>query len=148
MLIGSGLGYLIDVLLWELSYDYVYPPQAAQAAGLRFGGWFGTCMAAVSVVGTRPLVPVTSQLQAGLLALIVFGIVATSFAGTAWGAAKLGVAMSGSVSLPRAAFCTGLVRGSVAGAVVAALFWSATVWYRRCRLAATATSVQPHNVTL
>lgn len=133
-LIGSGLGQLIDALLWEVSYDYVYPPHAAQAAGLRLGGWLGTLMAVVGVVGARPLLSLASLSQVGCLALGLCGVVTLGYAGTAWVVAKLGVATTGSLSLSRVALCTGLLRGSVAGALVAVLFWSVTVWYGRRRL--------------
>lgn len=135
MLMGNSLGQLVDALLWRISYDYVHPADYVRANGTRLGGWLGTCIAAASVVGSRPLPNFAWTLKTSAVGLLLVCVIATAFATVGWSTAKLGIRETGTASLSRAAFCEELVRGCLAGALTAAAFWMMAVWRHRRALA-------------
>lgn len=135
MLMGNSLGQLVDMILWELSYDYVYPADYVRSNGIRLGGWLGTCIAAASVFGSRPLPNFAWTLKAGVGGMLLVCVIATAFAAVGWGMAKIGIRESETVSLSRAAFCTELVRGYFSGLFVIAALWMVAVWRHRHTLA-------------
>jgi hypothetical protein len=143
VLAGNGLGLLMDAVLFEISYDYVYPADNVRATGNRWGCWLGTCIAAVSVIGSRPMPTIKWTACAAIVAILITCLAGFAFAVLGWSVVKLDIPLTDGIMLSRAAFCTELVRGIYVGGLTAALIWAIAVWRHRADKIPLTQSLEP-----
>lgn len=131
---GLGLGAACDGILWEWSYDYVFPDGYCRVQGLQLGFLVGTVVAVAAVLGEGPLLRWSRILVGWTTATLATALVAACVASAAWGGAKLSAATRTSdrmSPLSRAAFCSALVAGAGYGAWISAALWSFSLWKQR-----------------
>lgn len=137
---GIGLGLACDQLLWEWSYDYVFPVAYCRNGGLRLGFLLGTMVAAAATIGRRPLPSwqwMTAWCWGTMMATTMIALVAASLA---WALAKWGGIGRMGDNLPplsRLVFCSTLVSGAFYGAWLIAMVSMIAVWRQRTLIGAT-----------
>src|SRR5262245_31606276 len=62
--IVSLQAWIMDMLLWQVSWDYIYAPHEFLRSGLRIGLVVGALLAAVATIGARALPTSRSCLRA------------------------------------------------------------------------------------
>lgn len=130
---GLGLGVACDGLLWEWSYDYVFPVGYCRSNGVKLGFLLGTIIAAASVLGMRPLPRWQITLAQGIGFILLCCLMALLTGTVSWALAKWGVnpAGDGFHPLSRMAFCSSLVNGAYYGGWISAILWSGFTWRSR-----------------
>lgn len=134
-------GSLYDRILWELSYDYVFPDDYARDLGIRWSTTLGSFVASMICYGRKPLPSYrwVAGLVVSSIALTVCLSVVAAMA--AWGVVKMDPWLP--VGLPEAplsrlAFCNYLVLGAKLGAWFSAGCCLWLVWSHRSSLDAKA----------
>jgi len=136
---GIGLGFACDHLLWEWSYDYVFPVAYCRNGGLRLGFFLGTMVAAATTFGNHPLPPWRRTTVWCLAAMLATTMIALFAASLAWALAKWGGIGRMDDNLPplsRLVFCSTLVSGAFYGAWISTTVWIVIVWHQRTSAAA------------
>lgn len=122
--IGIAIGYLLDITVWYISYDYVYAPEYFLRLGMHFGFIAGTIIALIGtffdankVVIHQWLISVlrilfSTLMGAVLLSLCLGGLVKTGL---------LSSQHETIVPLSRLYFCQGLWNGVILGSSIGIL---------------------------
>jgi len=122
--IGAIVGFLLDVLVWHVSYDYVYAPGYFFHSGIKTGFYAGSFVAfLITFIDSNSLTLIQCCVAALLLSCcIVLGSVCLA---VGYGLlAKVGLIYSQHktvIPLTRLYFCDGLIKGAVLGGLVGAL---------------------------
>jgi hypothetical protein len=135
--LGWAIGWMLDAVLWQVSFNYLYSPQEFVR---RFSSWSfaaATIVAAATTTGRGSPANFSSILRlAGLCALLALTLAIVCGGGAAWfaetepnSATALHLA-----PLRRVRFCTGLWEGAAWGFGVGTLFAAAALGWNRRRL--------------
>ncbi|MDP1797019.1 MAG: hypothetical protein Q8K78_06040 [Planctomycetaceae bacterium] len=134
---GLVLGMACDRLLWESSYDYVFPIHACRNSGLKLGCLLGTIIAAGTTISSYPALSWQWTTVAWMSAMVATAGIAVGSAAIAWALAKAGwLNPTGDEMTPlsRMVFCSELVRGANLGAWISAITWTAIAWRKRLQM--------------
>ncbi len=124
--IGALTGFLLDIVVWQISYDYVYAPNFFLRNGIRFGFIIGAIVAFIGTFFELDRVTL-NQWSFSVLILLICTLAGGAILGILFGVlAKSGFIYSDTqtvIPLSRLYFCDGLSKGTIWGGAVGAIMF-------------------------